>query len=156
MKLLPIVLSYLRQIGIDVEVRAMEPGDWITFVEKEHKNDQLVYRPYGPFGHTYEPARQIGKFRSDPVSNALYQKANASPTEDELRQLLKDANERSLRQHFAISLLEPQGYALCQPWLKGYSGQGHSLWMNGGGPVMAAFYLGRFWIDRDMKKSMGH
>jgi peptide/nickel transport system substrate-binding protein len=32
MKLLPIVLSYLRQIGIDLEVRAMEPGDWITFV----------------------------------------------------------------------------------------------------------------------------
>ena len=156
MKLLPIILSYLADIGIDVEMRSMEPGDWITYVEKEHKNDQLVYRPYGPFGHTYEPQRQIGKFRSDPVSYALYQKANASPGEDELRQLLKAANERALRQHFAIALLEPQGYALCQPWLKGYSGQAHSLWMNGGGPCMASFYLSRFWIDNNLKKSLGH
>jgi peptide/nickel transport system substrate-binding protein len=156
MKLLPIITAYLADIGIDAEVRAMDPGDWINFVEVNHKNDQMVYRPYGPFGHTYEPARQVGKFRWDPVTYELYVKANANPSDDELKQLLRDANERAARQHFAISLLEPQGYALYQPWLKGYSGQGHSIWMNGGGPVMAAFYLARFWIDGKLKKSMEH
>jgi peptide/nickel transport system substrate-binding protein len=156
MNMLQIIKFYFTNIGIDLEIRKKDPEEWITFVEKEHKHDQLIYRPYGPFGHTYEPQRQIGKFRSDPVTNILFQQAGTATGEDELRQLLKAANERALRQHFAISTLQPQGYALYQPWFKGYNGQAHSIWMNGGGPVMASFYLSRFWIDSKLKKSLGH
>jgi len=63
-------------------------------------------------------------------------------------------NERVARQHFAISMLQPTGYSLCQPWLKGYNNQGHSSgWVSAAKQV--SFYGARYWIDRDLKKSMG-
>ena len=157
LNMLRIIKSYFSNIGIDLQIRIIDPNAWNSFMEKEYKADQLIYHAYGPFGHSFEPQRQVGRFRFlDPVTDALFLKANATPNEAELRQLLRDANERAARQHFAISTLEPQGYAICQPWFKGFSGQIHSVWMNGGGPCMASFYLGRFWIDQKMKKSMGH
>jgi hypothetical protein len=55
-----------------------------------------------------------------------------------------------------MSLLQPKAYSLCQPWVKGFNGQFGSAWAHGSGPAMLSFYLARFWIDRDLKKSMGH
>jgi ABC-type transport system substrate-binding protein len=92
---------------------------------------------------------------SDPFIDALYPKAIASSTEDQLKQITREMNERVARQHFAISMLQPTGYSLCQPWLKGYNNQGHSVWMGIGGPSRLSFYGARYWIDRDLKKSMG-
>jgi peptide/nickel transport system substrate-binding protein len=156
LNMLQIIKSYFLNVGIDLQIRTIAPDAWNTFMEKERNADQLLYHAYGPFGHSFEPQKQVGRFRADPITNALFLKASAMPGEAELRQLLRDANERAARQHFAISILEPQGYALCQPWFKGFSGQIHSVWMNGGGPCMASFYLGRFWIDRQLKQSMGY
>jgi peptide/nickel transport system substrate-binding protein len=157
LKMLQIIKSYFSNIGIDLQIQVIEPDAWNDFTEKGQKADQLIYHAYGPFGHSFDAQRQIGRFRSmDAVTDALAVKANAEPDEAEMKQLLRDANERAARQHFAISTLEPQGYALCQPWFKGFSGQIHSVWMNGGGPCMASFYLGRFWIDQKLKKSLGY
>jgi ABC-type transport system substrate-binding protein len=157
LKMLQIIKSYFSNIGIDLQIQVIEPDAWNDFTEKGQKADQLIYHAYGPFGHSFDAQRQIGRFRSmDAVTDALAVKANTEPDEAEMKQLLRDANERAARQHFAISTLEPQGYALCQPWFKGFSGQIHSVWMNGGGPCMASFYLGRFWIDQKLKKSLGY
>ena len=157
LKMLQIIKSYFSNIGIDLQIQVIEPDAWNDFTEKGQKADQLIYHAYGPFGHSFDAQRQIGRFRSmDTVTDALAVKANTEPDEAEMKQLLRDANERAARQHFAISTLEPQGYALCQPWFKGFSGQIHSVWMNGGGPCMASFYLGRFWIDQKLKKSLGY
>jgi hypothetical protein len=38
--------------------------------------------------------------------------------------------------------------------VKGFSGQFGSAWAHGGGPAMLNFYLGRFWIDQKLKKSL--
>jgi hypothetical protein len=77
-------------------------------------------------------------------------------SEDELKQILKDANERVARQHFAISLLKPMQYSLHQPWFKGYHGQFGSVCSPAGSPQLLFFYPARFWIDHDLKKKMGH
>ena len=166
LNLLQIIKSSFAAIGVDMEIRTMEPADWVTYVEMEHKHEALIYRPYGPLGHGYAPLRAITRFRtgysanhpmvSDPVFDAFYPKALAAANEDELKQVLKDANERVARQHYAISLLVPAQYSLHQPWVKAYTAQGHSVWMGSGGPSMLSFYGGRFWIDRKLKKSMGH
>ena len=163
MDLLQIVKSYFAQVCIDMEIRPMESTACTAFVES-HKYDQLVYRPYGPFGHTYAPLMAVGRFHtnmnflmvSDPVIDAFYPKAIATTSEDELKQILRDMNERVARQHFAISLLQPMEYSLCQPWIKGYHGQVHSIWMGVGGPSRLSLYGARFWIDQKLKKSMGH
>jgi hypothetical protein len=68
---------------------------------------------------------------------------------------VKDTNEYVARQHFVISLLQPNTFGLYQPWLKGYSGQNQSI-SGTNGPKLLAFYAARFWIDQGLKKSMGH
>ena len=164
MHLLQTVKSYFDDIGIDMEIRLMKTRDWVNFVAIEHKHDQLVYRPYGPLGHTYAPLRAITRFQtgyaanfqmvSDPVFDAFYPKALAAKNEEELKKVLRDANERVARQHYAISLLQPVLYSLCQPWLKGYNAQIHSVWMGAGGPSMLGFYGARFWIDQNLKNNI--
>jgi len=47
-------------------------------------------------------------------------------------------------------------YAFWQPWLNGYSGQLNSISGNLGSGASPSIYLARFWIDTNMKKSMGH
>jgi hypothetical protein len=75
-------------------------------------------------------------------------------TVNEMKKVMREANEYVARQHFSISLLQPMAYSLCQPWVKGFSGQFGSAWAHGGGPAMLNFYLGRFWIDQKLKKSL--
>jgi hypothetical protein len=45
-------------------------------------------------------------------------------------------------------------YALYQPWLKGYNGQ-HGSISGSEGPQLLFFYPARFWIDQNLKKSLG-
>ena len=93
---------------------------------------------------------------SDPGFDSFYPQAIAATSTEKLQQILKDTNENVARQHYAISLLQPLAYSLCQPWLKGYNGQIHSVWMGSGGPSMLSFYAARFWVDQNLKKNMGY
>ena len=164
--LLKIVKSYLADIGIDIEIRPMESADWVAFVMTDHKHDQLVHYTAGPFGQNCAPLFQLGRFStgsalnyqmiSDPVVYTLYAEATAARSDEDMKKILRDADEYVARQHFAVSLLQPTTYSLCQPWLKGYSAQFASIWTPASGPGMLSFYLGRFWIDQNLKKSMGH
>jgi len=141
----------------------MDPASYTEYVENQHKHDQLVYRPYGPLGQTYAPLRVITRLQTgyatnyamvaDPDFDAFYGKAAATKTEDELKQVLKQANEYVARKHFVVSLLQPMEYSLCQPWIKGYHAQIYSLWMGVGGASMLSFYTARFWMDKTLKKA---
>ena len=166
MNLLKIIKAYFADIGVDMEIRVMEPADWVTYVEMEHKHEQMIYRPYGPLGHNKPPLRVVTQFQtgysanfsmvSDPVFDSFYPRATVAANEDELKQVIRDANEHVARQHYAISILLPLQYSLYQPWIKAYKAQGHSVWMGSGGPSMLSFYGARFWIDHELKKSLGH
>ena len=166
MQLLHIVKDYFAQIGIDMEIRPMESTAWMAFVLNGHKHDQLAQRPVSPFGHSFEPIRQLRRLKTgipsnylmvnDPVFDSFQPKAIGAQSDAELRQILRDANERVARQHFSISLLQPPQYSLYQPWLKGYSGQFGSICSAAGSPQLLFFYPARFWIDRNLKKAKGH
>ena len=163
MDLLQLIKSYFAAVGIDMEIRTMETPAWDSFVQKEKKHDQLAQHASSSLGRVHEPLRQLTRFQtgspsnfmmvSDPVYDAFYTKAMAATNIDEVKQVLKDANEYVARQHFAISLLEPMQYCLYQPWLKGYNGQFGSISWS---PQSLGFYAARFWIDQKLKKSMGH
>jgi len=156
-----IIQKSLSDIGIEMEVRPMGSNECTTFVEAR-KHDALVYREYGPFGHGYAPFGALGRLHtgtnilmvSDPVIDGLYQKAFAAD-EAGLKQLTREMNERVARQHYAVSLLQPVEMSLYQPWVKGYHGQIHAVWMGIGGPSRLSFYGARFWVDSKLKKSMG-
>jgi ABC-type transport system substrate-binding protein len=164
-ELLQIVRSYFAAVGIDMEIRMMDTTSFIDFVTHSKKHDQMVHCPPGPLGHTASPFLELTRFRNgpgnwamvdDPVYNGLLTKAVATTSYDDLKTIIKDANERVARQHFTISLLQPIYYSLCQPWVKGFNAQHGSTWGHTGGPGMLSFYLGRFWIDQKLKRNMGH
>ena len=166
MDLLRIVQSYFAQIGIDMEIRPMESDAWATFVPIGHKHDQLAHRPNGPLGHSSPPLRDLTRFQtgasqnyqmvSDPVLDLFCSRTESAKSLDEVLRIYRDANEYVARQHFSISLLQPLAYSLCQPWIKGFNAQFGSTWGAASGPGMLSFYLGRFWIDQNLKRSKGH
>jgi ABC-type transport system substrate-binding protein len=165
MELFKIIQKSFAAIGIEMEVRPMESNACTAFVG-EKKYDQLVYRQYGPLGHTYAPFQALTRFYStapvnilgvnDPIYDSFYPQALKASGEEETKKILRAMNEHVARQHYATCLLQPAEYALCQPWLKGYSGQIHSVWMGIGGPSRLSMYGARFWIDHKLKKSLGH
>ena len=166
MQLLQVVKSYFADIGIDMEIRPMESTDWIQFVELDRKHDQLAQNAVSPYGHSYEPIRQLSRFHTgyssnymmvnDHVFDAFQTKATAASGEEQLKQIMRDANEYIARQHFAISLLQPMQYSLHQPWFKGYNAQFGSVCSPAGSPQLLFFYPARFWIDQNLKKIMGN
>jgi hypothetical protein len=93
---------------------------------------------------------------SDPVFDTFYAKLKAADNLDEILQIFRNVNEYVARQHFAISVLQPLTYSLCQPWLKGFNAQFGSTWGAAAGPGMLSFYLARFWISHNLKKPGGH
>jgi ABC-type transport system substrate-binding protein len=166
MKLLEIVKSYFIAVGIDMEIRPMETASFVNFVMINHKNDQLVQRSASSLGLATEPIRQLERFRtgampnymmiSDPVFDDFLPQAMAANNIDGVKLVIRKANEHVARQHFAVSLIQPMQYSLYQPWLKGYQGQFFALSAASGGPPLIFFYPARFWIDRQVKNSVGH
>ena len=166
MPLLKIIQSYFAEVGIDMEIRPMERDEWIIYVMVNRKHDQLAYHAGGPLGHNSSPNHDLRIFYKgsranynmvdDPVFNTFLPRAAAAATFPEIQKVMRDANEYVARQHYTISLVQPMAYSFNQPWLKGYNAQFGSAWAHGGGPGMSGFYLGRFWIDRKLKKAMGH
>ena len=161
--ILQIVKSYYDQIGVNMEIRTMDTAAFTTFVRTNHAQDQMSTK--GQLGVNYEPLRQLSLYvtnypanyamNSDPVFDAFAPAGMAATSVDQVKQILKDANDRVARQHYAVSLLAPVGFNLIQPWLNGYDGQFGSV-AGSIGPAMLAFYGARFWINADLKKSMGH
>ena len=129
MDLLQIVKSYFAAIGIDMTIQVMDPATWTSFVMINHQHNQMAASAVGLLGLTYDPIRQLTRFStgnannylmvSDPVYDAFYTNAMAAANADAVKLIVRDANEYVARQHFTISLLAPQTYALRQPWLKG-------------------------------------
>ena len=161
--LLQVVKSYYEQVGVTMEIRTMDTAAYTTFVRTNRAQDQMSTK--GQLGVNYEPLRQLSLYvtnypanyamNSDPVFDAFAPAGMAATSVDQVKQILKDANERVARQHYAISLLAPVGFNLIEPWLNGYNGQFGSV-AGSIGPAMLAFYGARFWINADLKKSMGH
>lgn len=154
--LLQIVKSYFAAVGIDMTIRTMDSATWQTYV-RGRSFDQLDYSSAGTLAFSYDPIRQLQKFAttngsnypavSDPVFDAFYPKAMAASSQDDIKKILRDANEYVARQHFCTSLLQPMTYALYQPWLKGFNGQNFAI-SGFQGPVLIGFYGARFWIEK--------
>jgi peptide/nickel transport system substrate-binding protein len=164
--LLQIVKSYFAAVGINMDIKPMDAVAWNAYVRRDHLHDQIAMRASGSLGCTFAPLRQLLRFQtgystdwamvSDPVFDAYYNTASAATSIDTVQKILKDANERAARQHWVVALLHPNDFALYQPWFKGYSGQEGSISGGTGGPGTLGFYASRFWIDVNLKKSMGH
>ena len=164
--LLKTVKSYFAEVGINMEIRPMKTTEWAAFVQVGHKHDQLAHCISGPLGHTSSPLHDLTRFQKgnwsnwamidDPKIDDMLTDAMEAQTVDEMKAVVRTANEYIVRKHFTISLLQPMAYSLCQPWVMGFNGQFGSAWAHSAGPAMLYFYLARFWVDAKLKKSMGY
>jgi peptide/nickel transport system substrate-binding protein len=164
--LLTIVQSQLADANINMEIRLMDSASWTNFVRNTHKYDALAQATSAPLGFSYEPIRQLNRFTtgyapnynmvSDAVYDTYYPKAMASTDMAVIKQALRDANERVARQHWVISLVQGSSFQFYEPWLSGYNGQNSALTGASSGAQLIFFYGARFWVNQDLKKSMGH
>jgi peptide/nickel transport system substrate-binding protein len=164
MELLQIVKSYFAAVGINMDIKSLDVASWTAYVRTNHKHDQIVYCNTGSLGMTFEPLRQLNRyttnyvvnwcFVNDPVFNSFITTAMADTNVADIMKVVRDANEYESRQHYVISLVQPNLFTLIQPWFKGYNGQFDSVNSSSNGPQKGFFYLSRFWVDQDLKKSM--
>ena len=160
--MLKIIQSWFAEVGINMEIQTM---DQVTFTNR-HTNreyDQMVDNINGgTLGMMNEPLYHLQRFQkgfkanspmvNDPVFDAFYAKATAATSEEQLKKVMRDANGHVARQHYTISLVQPYLFGFTQPWLKGYTGQfGAQVNHN----QLLSFYLARFWIDKNIKESVG-
>jgi peptide/nickel transport system substrate-binding protein len=162
--LLQVVKSYFAAIGVDMEIRPMDTASLSAYTVTNHKNDALCQRNTGNLGLNVLPFRQLTRLMtgqpsnvgmvSDPAYDALYNKANAVTTTDDVKKIVTEANKLVVQQHYEISLLQPNIFNLYQPWLNGYNAQ---FGVTGStGPQLLFVFGARFWVDQNLKKSMGH
>jgi peptide/nickel transport system substrate-binding protein len=163
--LLQVVKSYFAAINVNMEIRPVDSATFATFVRANHQQDALAERSASSLSFNYEPIMSLTKFNStgasnwlmirDPVFDAFYTQALAGTSVDDVKAAVKGANQYVAQHHFAISLVLPNTFTLVQPWLKGYNGQDDALFGTTC-PRMLFFYPARFWIDQQVKKSLGH
>jgi hypothetical protein len=73
----------------------------------------------------------------------------------DLQQLMVDANKYVAEQHYAICLTSQNIFFIYQPWIKGgFFGQNQALYSEQ--LLLCSEYEARFWVDENLKKSLGH
>jgi len=166
MDLMQVVKSYFSAIGVDMEIRPMDPTAWTNFVWTAKKHDQIVTRGGGELGQISEPLSQWtfltnntggnAELINDPYYEAAYTKATTATDIATTKATVQDINRYVAKQHWAVCLLVENTYTAYAPWFKGYYGQFDAIACGAVGPHLLGFYCARFWIDQNMKKSMGH
>jgi peptide/nickel transport system substrate-binding protein len=154
LQLLQVIKDEFKDIGVDMDISAMDMPTFDAFV-KSGKHDQLAYAR--DTGYAGEPSENIQSlttgnrrnytYNNDSHYDELYNKMLNAPSIDEAKKLSVEADMYALRQHWTVYVCTLScPWALWQPWVKGYSGEV----VLEGNPILA-----RLWIDQDLKESMG-
>ena len=160
--LLQIIQSEFAAIGITMSISTMDAASFNT-LEHNHADTQMVYGT--TLGFTFPPLKGFQHWQTgtqydwtdvnDPNWNALMAQALAATTVAQTQALVVQANQYMAAQQWELSLPTPGLFAAYQPWLKGYNGQSFAI--SGSNGILAiGFYCSRFWIDENLKKSMGY
>jgi len=162
MDLLTVLQSEFAAVGINMSIRLMDFAAWNPYVRGLHC-DALAYPSGASLGSSFIPSREMQRFQtgypvdwtgiSDPVYDGFCNAAQTATTQDQVKQILHDANVYVAQHLWIISLPGADGFTDYQPWLKGFSGQPYAT---GSRPLLSGFYTARYWVDSDLKRSLGH
>lgn len=154
--LLQVIKANFKDIGVDMDIQVMDSMAFRNFVSAM-KHDQMTYGPGS--GLTDNPANCLNaryskeKFINtagvnDPGYDELYIKFENATDENEMAKAVRDCDKYIAEHHWALYTFGINTYAVYQPYLKGYSGDG-----TGGDGVP---HCARWWVDQNLKKSLGN
>jgi peptide/nickel transport system substrate-binding protein len=153
--LVQIILAYLAEIDVDVEMQIVEPTIYTNYaIAKKHTGLALsenVAMRFHPDGCLIRRSSTSPMFNyscvSDPIYDEMYAKFQAATSEEECRVATREANDYIIAQQWCIATPPRPSITFYQHWLKGYSGE--FLAVAFGPPTYA-----RLFIDQELKKSM--
>jgi peptide/nickel transport system substrate-binding protein len=156
MDLLPLVAAYLEQVGVKLDIQTMEYGAFLSAMTSKTTTPAYFMNN----GHT-NPTRTLGKSffskevwnpsqYSDPAYDAKIAEMYRTRDEPTRQKLVKELTREILDKAPYIWLPTPYVYTAWWPWVKNYGGELRA------GAVRPGPIYARLWIDRDMKKQMGH
>ena len=159
--LLQIIQSEYAAVGITLNIQLMDAAALNTMLRAQ-KNTGIAFGT--KLGFTFPPLMGFRHWQSTTTLNwddihdaswdALYASALAATTLAQTQALVVQGNQYQAQQQWNISLPCPSIFAVCQPWFKGYNAQTFSI-SGTGGVLCMGFYCSRFWIDQNLKQSMG-
>ena len=83
---------------------------------------------------------------SDPKIDGWYAAAINATSVDQIKQIVNAENQYIVQQNFQLSLVQPNVFFLCQPWVVGFNGQ-YGATCDSVGPLLGSEYYSRFWIN---------
>ena len=156
--LLQVYKSYLAAIGINMTITVTDYPTFLSTYIIGGKQDQMIYN--NSTGYLQPPNRIISHYHSgeppstnscfvkDPAYDAIYNNFMVATDPAQQRALMQQADTYGLTHFFHLAGTATVEYVLYQPWFKGFQGQVFYFW--------AKMSVARFWIDSNMKKSMGY
>jgi ABC-type transport system substrate-binding protein len=153
--LLQVIQGYFRDVGVDLEIQVKERAVFLSIVRAKTQEEMVMASIYSggatwyagfPFSNSHYSnyARWL-----DPVAMEIYDELFASQWEFK--------KTVAVYEKYTNTILEtgswvvppvPYQYAVWQPWVKDYSGEGRTSY---GAAFDFATYL---WIDQDLKEEM--
>ena len=149
-----ILKMYWAEVGIDVEIKMLEPGPMLErYVAGDFEMTRVEFR-----GGEFYPVSLMKGYTSgyewnvmgvnDPTFDALWEKTNSATDMEDFKQWSIDLDMYVVNQHWVIEPPSIGTYPFIQPWLKGYSGE-WALQYN-------TLIFSRTWIDQELRTQMGH
>ncbi|HKU93695.1 MAG TPA: ABC transporter substrate-binding protein [Vineibacter sp.] len=155
-ELAPLIVAYLSQIGVKVELQPMEYAAFLSalttkthaagyLMNSTHSNPTTSIRKSFVTGQTYNPSMY-----SDPKIDAKMMQVYRTQDEETRIEVLRELTAEIVAQAPYIWLPTPYTFAAWWPWVMNYGGEVSAGTLRPG-PIYA-----RIWIDQELKKKMGY
>jgi peptide/nickel transport system substrate-binding protein len=153
---LSIIREYLLAVGIDMELKPMEQGQYSSMAFGR-TYEQMVYGmtrtdiPYMLFDLRKEQMFNPSGFEDERTREAWAEMSKVLGKNDaEVARIMRDIGTYALESAWGIWLPSPYTYAMWWPWFQNYHGE----WDMGYACQERAWTY--IWLDQDLKRSMGY
>ena len=148
--------TYWADIGVDVKINVLDEASG-SATRRNRTWEGLMFHLLGSNNPPLSEVRNMVHSSSPgdlhgiryPELDALIEAAEATTSEEERQELVKEVDMFTIKNHWWIWGPKAGSYMAHQPWVIGFNGE---VWLS----YMDRSILSRLWIDSELKKEMGH
>lgn len=153
-----IMKSYFSDIGVTMNINSYEKQQRDSMLKTGEYEEEMTGGGWVGPGSMSTPGTALGAYWSekmerpggplgpyDSTYDAYVNNFGIATTMEEAQAIFKEADRYSLQQHWVVQAGPVYTIKVCQPWLKGYSGE--TFWSANGW-----FFRTRMWIDSSLKE----